>query len=192
MDVKTIAVIGAGTTGRAIACAAALGGYRTILEDVMPETLAKGMAWIRQALDDGVARGKIEPGIRDAALRRIKTARSVEDASREADFLIEAVSEEAELKLEIFTLFDKFARPAAVLASTTSVISIAELAAMTYRPELCAGMRFFTPAPEMHRVEIVRAPRTSDETIAACCEAGRRMGMEVVVVREPSGPAATE
>jgi 3-hydroxyacyl-CoA dehydrogenase len=188
----TIAVIGAGTTGRGIACAAALGGYRTILEDVMPENLAKGMAWIRQALDDGVARGKIEPGIRDAALQRIKTAHSVEDASREADFLMEAVPEEAELKLEIFTLFDKFARPAAVLASTTSSISIAELAAMTYRPELCAGMRFLPPGPEMRRVEIVRAPQTSDETIAACCEVGRRMGMKVIVVKEPSGPVATK
>jgi 3-hydroxyacyl-CoA dehydrogenase len=192
MDVKTIAVIGAGTTGRGIACAAALGGYRTILEDVMSDTLAKGMAWIRQTLDDGVARGKLEPGIRDAALQRIETARSVEDASREADFLIEAVPEEAELKLEIFTLFDRFARPAAVLASTTSSISIAELAAMTYRPELCAGMRFVPPVPEMRRVEIVRAPRTSDETIAACCEVGRRMGKEVVVVKEPSGPVATK
>ncbi|HVS73998.1 MAG TPA: 3-hydroxyacyl-CoA dehydrogenase family protein [Candidatus Acidoferrales bacterium] len=192
MDVKTIAVIGAGTTGRGIACAAALGGYRTILEDVMPENLAKGMAWIRQALDDGVARGRLAPGIRDAALRRMETARSIEDASREADFLIEAVPEEAELKLEIFTLFDKFARPAAVLASTTSAISIAELAAMTYRPEVCAGMRFVPPTPELRRVEIVRALRTSEETIAACCEAGRRMGLEVVVVKEPSGPVATE
>ena len=192
MEVKTIAVIGAGRTGRGIACAAALGGYRTILEDVMPENLATGMAWIRQALEDGVAHGKIEPGIRDAALQRVETAGSIEDASREADFLIEAVPEEAELKLEVFTLFDKFARPAAVLASTTSSISIAELAAMTYRPELCAGMRFVPSAPKMRRVEIVRAPRTSDETIAACCEAGRRMGMEVVVLKEPSGAVATK
>ena len=186
-DVRTIAVIGAGTMGRGIAYAAALGGYRTILEDVMPEMLEKEMAWIRQAFEEGVQRGKVEPGARDAALGRIETARSVEDASREADFIIEAVPEEMELKLEIFTLFDKFAKPAAVLASNTSSLSIAEMAAMTYRPELCVGMHFFNPVPKMRLIEIVRAPQTSDETIAACREVGRRMGKEVVEVKESPG-----
>lgn len=187
MEVKTIAVIGAGTMGRGIAYAAGLGGYRTILEDVMPEMLESGLAWIRRAFDEGVRRGKVEPSVRDAALQRFETARSVEDASREADFIIEAVPEEMELKLEIFTLFDKFAKPTAVLASNTSSLPISEMAAMTYRPELCAGMHFFNPVPKMRLIEIVRAPRTSDETIAACREVGRRMGKEVVVVKESPG-----
>src|SRR2546428_5076616 len=187
MDVKTVAVIGAGTMGRGIAYAAAVGGYRTILEDVMPEKLEQGLAWIRQSFDEGVQRGKVEPAACDAALKRIETARSVQDASREADFLIEAVPEEMELKLEIFTLFDKFAKPSAILASNTSSLSIAEMAAMTYRPELCVGMHFFNPVPKMRLIEMVRAPKTSDETVATCREVGRRMGKEVVVVKESPG-----
>ncbi len=187
MEVKTIGVIGAGTMGRGIAYAAALGGYCTILEDVMPEMQAKGLAWIRQSLDEGVQRGKVEAAARDAALARIETCSSVEDVCREADFLIEAVPEEMELKLELFTLFDKFAKPRAVLASNTSSLSVAEMAEMTYRPELCVGMHFFNPVPKMRLIEIVRAPKTSDETIAVCREVGRCMGKEVVVVKESPG-----
>src|SRR6266446_8237073 len=187
MDVKTIGIIGAGTMGRGIAYAAAVGGYRTILEDVMPETLAKGMAWIGQSLDEGVQRGKLEAATRDAALARIQTSSSVENVCREADFLIEAVPEEMELKLELFTLFDKFAKPNAVLASNTSSLSITEMAEMTYRPELCVGMHFFNPVPKMRLIEIVKAPKTSEETIAVCREVGARMGKEVVVVKESPG-----
>ena len=187
MEVRTIGVIGAGTMGRGIAYAASLGGYHTILEDVMPESLANGMAWIRHALEEGVRRGKVNAGDATAALARIETASSVEAACREADFLIEAVPEEMELKLELYTLFDKFARPSAVLASNTSSLSIAEMAEMTYRPELCVGMHFFNPVPKMRLIEIVRAPKTSDETIAACREVGSRMGKEVVVVKESPG-----
>src|SRR5215831_8446453 len=184
MEVHTIGVIGAGTMGRGIAYAAALGGYRTILEDVMPEMLAKGTAWVKESFAEGVKRGKVGAADAEAAIARIETASSVEDTCRESDFLIEAVPEEMELKLELFTLFDKFAKPQAVLASNTSSLSIAEMAEMTYRPELCAGMHFFNPVPKMRLIEIVKAPKTSDQTIAMCREVGERMGKEVVVVRE--------
>src|SRR5262249_2834822 len=184
MEVKTIGVIGAGTMGRGIAYAAALCGYRTILEDVMPENLASGRAWIKSALEEGVSRGKLLPEDAAATLARIETVSTVEAACREADFLIEAVPEEMELKLELYTLFDKFARPSAVLASNTSSLSIAE---MTYRPELCVGMHFFNPVPKMRLIEIVRAPKTSDATISRCREVGARMGKEVVVVKESPG-----
>ena len=187
MEVKTIGVIGAGTMGRGIAYASALGGYRTILEDVMPEKLTKARAWIAQAFDEGAKRGKLAAEEAAAALKRISTASSVEDACRESDFLIEAVPEEMELKLELYTLFDKFAKPNAVLASNTSSLSIAEMAEMTFRPELCVGMHFFNPVPKMRLIEIVRAPKTSDETIATCREVGVRMGKEVVVVKESPG-----
>ena len=187
MEVKTIGVIGAGTMGRGIAYAAALGGYRTVLEDVMPDNLASGTAWIQKALEEGVARGKVNSSDAAAALAQIETASTVEAACREADFLIEAVPEEMELKLELYTLFDKFARPNAVLASNTSSLSIAEMAEMTYRPELCVGMHFFNPVPKMRLIEIVRAPKTSDETIAACRGVGSRMGKDVVVVKESPG-----
>ncbi|HKF26649.1 MAG TPA: 3-hydroxyacyl-CoA dehydrogenase NAD-binding domain-containing protein [Candidatus Acidoferrum sp.] len=187
MEVKTIGVIGAGTMGRGIAYAASLGGYRTVLEDVMPENLAKSRAWITKALEEGVVRGKVTAGDSEAALRRIETVSSVEAACREADFLIEAVPEEMELKLELYTLFDKFARPHAVLASNTSSLSIAEMAEMTFRPELCVGMHFFNPVPKMRLIEIVRAPKTSEETVSTCREVGLRMGKEVVVVKESPG-----
>src|SRR5205814_7015299 len=187
MEVKTIGVIGAGTMGRGIAYAAVLAGYRTILEDVMPEMLAKAKVWIAETFEEGVNREKLTAEEASAAVKRIETASSVEEACREADFLIEAVPEEMELKLELYTLFDKFARPNAVLASNTSSLSVTEMAEMTYRPELCVGMHFFNPVPKMRLIEIVRAPKTSDQTIAVCREVGSRMGKEVVVVKESPG-----
>jgi 3-hydroxybutyryl-CoA dehydrogenase len=187
MNVRTIGVIGAGTMGRGIAYVAALGGYHTILEDVMPEMLAKGTAWIQQAFEEGVKRGKVSAAEAGGALGRIATCSSVQEVCREADFLIEAVPEEMELKLELYTLFDKFAKPEAVLASNTSSLSIAEMAEMTYRPDLCVGAHFFNPVPKMRLIEIVRAPKTSDETVATCREVAARMGKEVVVVKESPG-----
>src|SRR6266849_3982161 len=91
MDVKTIAVIGAGTMGRGIAYAAAFGGYNTVLEDVSRNVLEQGVAWIRQSFDEGVARGKVEASVRDKALSLISTASNIEDAIRDADLIIEAV-----------------------------------------------------------------------------------------------------
>jgi 3-hydroxybutyryl-CoA dehydrogenase len=187
MEIKTIAVIGAGTMGRGIAYAAALGGYRTVLEDVSSEMLEQGTAYISQALEDGVARGKVTAHQKDKALADLTTSRSVEDVCREADLLIEAVPEEMEVKLEIFTIFDKFAKPDAILASNTSSLSITEMASITFRAENCIGMHFFNPVPKMKLLEIVRALETSEATLQACLEVGRRMGKEVVVIRESPG-----
>ncbi len=187
MEVKTIGVIGAGTMGRGIAYAAAYGGYRTILEDVSPEMLEQGIAYIREALAEGVAREKVTAEQQKSALANLTTSRSVEDVCRETDLLIEAVPEEMEVKLEIFTIFDKFARPAAILASNTSSLSVTELAAITFRAENCIGMHFFNPVPKMKLLEIVRALETSEATVQACAEVGRRMGKEVVVIRESPG-----
>jgi 3-hydroxybutyryl-CoA dehydrogenase len=187
MEIKAIAVIGAGRMGRGIAYAAALGGYGTVLEDVSSEMLEQGTAYISQALEDGVARGKVTPDQKDRALANLTTSRSVEDACREADLLIEAVPEEMEVKLEIFTIFDKFAKPDAILASNTSSLSITEMASITFRAENCVGMHFFNPVPKMKLLEIVRALETSEATLQACVEVGRRMGKEVVVIRESPG-----
>lgn len=187
MDVNTIAMIGAGTMGRGIAYAAAAGGYRTILEDISAPVLDEGLAYIRQSLEEGVTRGKVTPQQRERALAQLVTARSVEEACREADLVIEAVPEEMETKIEIFTLLDRFARPGSIFASNTSSLAISEMAAVTFRPEKCIGMHFFNPVPKMKLLEVVRALETSDDTLAACCEVGRRMGKEVVVVRESPG-----
>jgi 3-hydroxybutyryl-CoA dehydrogenase len=187
MEIKTIGVIGAGTMGRGIAYAAALGGYRTVLEDVSPEMREQAAAYISQTLEDGVLRGEMTPEQKEKALANLSTARSVEDVCREGDLLIESVPEEMEVKLEIFTIFDKFAKPGAILASNTSTLSITEMASITFRAEDCIGMHFFDPVPKMKLLEIVRALETSEATLRTCIEVGRRMGKEVVVIRESPG-----
>ncbi|HSY57972.1 MAG TPA: 3-hydroxyacyl-CoA dehydrogenase NAD-binding domain-containing protein [Terriglobales bacterium] len=183
MKIKTIGVIGAGAAGREIACAALLGGFETILEDVSPEMLEQGSGYIERALSECVAREELTPQQKDSALARFSTANRVDAACRVADMLIETVPEEMEVKLEIFTIFDKFAKPNAILASNTS-LSIAEIAAITFRAEDCVGMRFIDRAKGTRLLEIVRGLETSDGTVAACTEAGRRMGCEVMVVSE--------
>ncbi len=187
MEVKTIAVIGAGTMGRGIAYAAAFGGYNTVLEDVSRHVLEQGIAWIRQSFEEGVARGKVEASVRDRALSLISTANNVEDAIRDADLIIEAVPEELEMKLELFTIFDKFAKTGAIFASNTSSLSITDFTDVTVSRDRCAGLHFFNPVPKMKLIELVRTPHTSDETVATCREVARRMGKEVVMVNEAPG-----
>jgi 3-hydroxybutyryl-CoA dehydrogenase len=187
MDVNTIGVVGAGVVGREIAYAAACGGYRTVLEDVSPEMLEQGVAYIRKAFEQDIERGAVTRTQRELALANLTTARRVDDACRQADLLIEAAPEDMELQLEIFTIFDKFAKPNAILASSTASLSITELAAITFRAENCVGMHFVRSSQNGKRLEIVRAHDTSEETVQACAEAGRRMGKEVVIVCEPPG-----
>jgi 3-hydroxybutyryl-CoA dehydrogenase len=182
-----IAIVGAGTMGRGIAYASALGGYQTILEDVSSTVIDSAVAWIRQSFDEGVARGKVEPQMRDSALARISTTTSVASACRNADLIIEAAPEDIRMKVELFAAFEKFAKPGAIFASNTTSLSITEMAAATSRPDRCVGMHFFNPVPKMKLIELVRAKETSEETIAACREVGARMGKEVVLIRESPG-----
>ena len=186
-EVKTIAVIGAGIMGRGIAHVAALGGYRTVLEDIVPAALRKAEVEIRANLDKAVELKKVSPENASATLGRLEYAGSVEEAAREADLVIEAVPEELESKIEIFTLLDKICRPGAILASNTSSMSVTEIASVTYRAKRCVGMHFFNPVHKMKLLEIVRALETDDGTIAAAVEVGRRMGKEVVVIKESPG-----
>jgi 3-hydroxybutyryl-CoA dehydrogenase len=186
-EVKTIAVIGAGIMGRGIAHVAALGGYRTILEDLVPAALRKAEKEIRTNLDKAVELKKVSPTDADAAVGRLEYAGSVDEAAREADLVIEAVPEEMESKIEIFTLLDKICRPGTILASNTSSLSVTEIAGVTYRANKCVGMHFFNPVHKMRLIEVVRAIETDDETIAAASEVGRRMGKEVVVIKESPG-----
>jgi 3-hydroxybutyryl-CoA dehydrogenase len=186
-EIKSIAVIGAGTMGRGIAHVAALGGYRTVLEDLLPASLRKAESEIRTNLDKAVELGKISAGDAEAALGRLEYAGSVEQAAREADLVIEAVPEEMESKIEIFTLLDKICRPGTILTSNTSSLSVTEIASVTYRAKKCVGMHFFNPVHKMKLLEVVRALETDDETIAAAAEVGRQMGKEVVVIKESPG-----
>lgn len=186
-EISTIAVIGAGIMGRGIAHVAALGGYRTILEDLVPAALRKAEGEIRGNLDKAIELKKISVDAAQSALNRLEYASNVEEAAREADLVIEAVPEELESKIEIFTLLDKICRPSTILASNTSSLSITEIAAVTYRPKKCLGMHFFNPVHKMKLIEMVRAAETDDETITAATEVGRRMGKEVVVIKESPG-----
>lgn len=187
MDVKTIAVIGAGTMGRGIAYASAFGGYKTVLEDVSARMLEHATAWIQQSFDESVSRGKVETGVRDKALSLISTATDVKGAIREAELIIEAVPEELKMKSQLFEIFDKFAKAGAVFASNTSSLSITEFTSRTGSRDRCIGMHFFNPVPKMKLIELVRTPHTSDETVATCREVARHMGKEVVLVNEAPG-----
>jgi len=170
MDIETIAIIGAGDAGCEIARAALLAGYRTVLEDVWQPRLEQAAATLSKL-------GREVCG-------RLVTVSSVEAALREADLVIEALAEEVEMKIEMFTIFDKFAKPNAILASSTAALSIADLASVTFCPERCIGFRFAPGAAKKNALELVLTTHTSESTIEACREVGKRMGKEAKVVRE--------
>jgi 3-hydroxybutyryl-CoA dehydrogenase len=187
VEVKTIAVIGAGTMGRGIAYAAALGGFQTVLEDVNESVLTKAVTWIRQSFDEGVKRGKVDAAVRDEAAGRIRTSSSVHEAIRDAELVIEAVPEEPRMKLELFELFDRVGKPGAIFASNTSSLSISDFTKSLQGRARCIGMHFFNPVPKMRLVEIVRTLQTSDETAATCVQVAQRMQKETVIVQEAPG-----
>lgn len=183
-DVRTIAVIGAGQVGRSIAQLAARGGYRTILEDLLPNALRRAENEIRIHLSHAVGSGGLSADAAHATLSRLEFAGSVEEAARQADLVIEAVPEELESKIEIFTLLDKICRPGTILASHLSSLSITEISRVTYRARNCLGMHFAEPVDSEKRLELIRGQETDDETLATAREVGRRMGKEVVVIQE--------
>src|SRR5499433_2292379 len=173
--------------GRGIAHVSALGGYCTILEDLLPNALRKAETEIRANLDKAVELNKVTAADADAAFKRLQYAGSVEEAAREADLVIEAVPEEMESKIEIFTLLDKICRPTTILASNTSSLSVTEIASVTYRAKKILGMHFFNPVHKMKLLEIVRALETDEESLATAVEVGKHMGKEVVVIKGSPG-----
>jgi len=184
---KTIAVLGAGIMGRGIAYAAAVGGFRTILQDVESAMLEKAVGEISATLEKGVALGKVEGAQAAAAHKCLSTTRELAEAARAADLVIEAVPEKMALKVEIFGSLDRIAPRHALLASNTSSLSITEMAAATGRAPQVLGMHFFNPVPRMKLLEVVRGLETSDAAMAAACDVGAAMGKECVVVRESPG-----
>lgn len=172
-EIRTVAVIGAGTLGCGIACAAALAGYHTILEDILPASLRKAEAELRASVKED-----------EHALARIEYASTVEEAARQADLVIEAVPDELESKIEIFTLLDKICTPETILALTSSTLSLAEVASITYRAPHCLGMRFSNPVRQMAQIELVRGQETSQQTVDACTLFAQRMGKQVMIVNE--------
>jgi 3-hydroxybutyryl-CoA dehydrogenase len=183
VEIKTIAVIGADVVGRGIAYVVALGGYRTILEDVSEARLGNAVAWVRQRLEPGVGGDAVEGGASKAASSELLTAHTVEDAIRDADLIIETLPDEMEMQIELFTILDKFAKPNAIFAST-GFLSITELAEVTFCADRCIGMRFAASPAGSKTMELVRGLETSNETIVACSVVAGRLGKEVVVVNE--------
>jgi len=182
--VQTIAVIGAGNVGRGIAHATALGGYRTVLEDILPGTLRRAETEIRGLLDATVQNGEVTRSDAEAGLARIEYASSLEDAVRQADFVIEAVPDEIESKLEIFSLLDRISRPKTILASSTFSLRVTDITDVTHCAERCVGMRFVLPVHAMRTLEIVRAVETTESTLIAAVAVGRRLGKQVKLVLE--------
>jgi 3-hydroxybutyryl-CoA dehydrogenase len=187
-EIESLAVIGAGGMGRHIAGLAALAGYRTILEDILPANLQKAENELRGHLGRWLALGEISSGEVEAVVPRLEYCDSLEEAARRADLVIEAVPDEMESKLEIFALLDRIAKPHTILASTTSALNVGEIASTTYRANRILGLRFLFSAGEadgrLDLVKIIRTSYTDNETLAACAEVGRRMGKSTVVIEE--------
>jgi 3-hydroxybutyryl-CoA dehydrogenase len=175
MDIRTIGVVGAGQMGSGIAHVAAASGADVILADSAPAIVAKAKASIARNLDREAAKGRRTPDECAAALGRISETTELDRLSR-ADLVIEAVTENEEVKKTIFRRLDALMPPGAILASNTSSISITRLAAATSRPDRFIGMHFMNPVPVMALVEVIRGIATSDETAAAVRELAERLG----------------
>ena len=186
MDIRTIGVLGAGQMGGGIAQVAAAAGYDVVLADASVELATKGRSKIEAILGKQVEKGKMTAADKDALVARIAAAASSADFGA-CDLVIEAATENVELKLKLFAGCDEAMKPGAILASNTSSISLTRLAGVTKRPSLVVGMHFMNPPPLMKLVEIVRAVQTSDETYAAVRAVAEKMGKTVTVSRDEPG-----
>jgi 3-hydroxybutyryl-CoA dehydrogenase len=186
-DIKKIAVLGAGQMGAGVAqIAAADGDYEVLLADIDRATADKGKAGIAKQLGRKVEKGKLEGSVRDAILGRIATVDSLKDLA-DADIVVEAATENIELKKELFRQLDATCKPGAILATNTSSISITLVAAVTKRPEQVIGMHFMNPVPVMKLVEIIRGLATSDEVYATTVGLAEKLGKTCVTSKDSPG-----
>jgi 3-hydroxybutyryl-CoA dehydrogenase len=185
MDVNRIFVVGAGTMGSGIAQTAAVSGYQVTMSDISQEILDRGVKTIAASVERLAAKEKISTAQQQAALD-ITTALDL-DPAREADLVVEAATENPELKLKLFEQLDQLAPQGAILASNTSSISLTKIGAATERPEAVIGMHFFNPVPLMKLLEVVRGLATSDETTQTAIEVGKKMGKEPVEAKDSPG-----
>ena len=185
MEVSRIFVAGSGTMGNGIAQVAATSGYQVTLMDVIPAQLEIAKANISKSVDKLLEKKQITPEQKNNVLN-IQTVTSLESVP-EADLVVEAVSENPEIKLRVFAELDQLARPGVILASNTSSISITKIASATKRPELVIGMHFMNPVPLMRLVEVIRGLSTSDATTETVMQVCRRMGKEPVEAKDSPG-----
>jgi 3-hydroxybutyryl-CoA dehydrogenase len=185
MDIGKIFIVGAGTMGNGIAQTAAVSGFQVTMMDVVPDQLDQARATISKSVEKLANKNLISDEQKVAALN-ITTTTNL-DMVPEADIVIEAATENPELKFKIFRDLDRMARPELILASNTSSISLTKISAATQRPEQVVGMHFFNPVPLMRLVEVIRGLQTSDETTSTVIELAKEMGKIPVEAKDSPG-----
>ncbi len=186
MNIQTVGIIGAGTMGNGIAQACAVSGVNVVMVDISDAAVAKGLATVSGSLDRLIKKEKITEADKAAALSRIQTSTRYDDL-KVAQLVIEAATENYDLKVKIVKQLDGMLAPEAIIASNTSSISITKLAAVTTRPDRFIGMHFFNPVPMMALVEIIRGLQTSDATHAAVHDLSTRLGKSPITVKNSPG-----
>jgi 3-hydroxybutyryl-CoA dehydrogenase len=186
MNIKTVGVVGCGLMGSGIAQVSAAAGYRTIVREVDPAFLNKGLGRIQKFLDDGVAKGKVAPAARDATLANLSGTTSF-DALAECDIIVEAIVENLEEKHKTYTSLEPLVKEQTIFASNTSSLCITELAAGTKRPDRFIGLHFFNPVPLMKLVEVIRSLTTSDETYRSAFAFAASLGKEPITAPDRPG-----
>jgi len=185
-SIGKVGVLGCGQMGSGIAQVAAVAGFEVLARDVNQDQLARGKKAIEASLGKFVEKAKLAPEARDAALGRLRFTTSLEDLAS-SDLVIEAVSEDLELKNRMWTALDQVCGPATLFASNTSSLSIIAMATVTGRPDRFLGLHFFNPVPMMPLVEVVKSVATSPETIEAGTAFVRRLGKEPIAARDSTG-----
>lgn len=185
-SIKTVGIVGAGTMGNGIAQACAVSGIRAVMVDISEAAVQKGLATLQSSLERLVKKDKLGAADRDAALARVQGTTDYE-ALKGADLVIEAATENLELKIRILRQLDGLLPPETLIATNTSSISITQLAAVTARAERFIGMHFFNPVPLMALVEVIRGLQTSDATHDAVHELAQRLGKTPVSVKNAPG-----
>ena len=186
MDIKTMGVVGAGQMGNGIAQVAAHSGLRVVMSDIADSFIQKGMNTISKNLDRMVEKGKMPSQMKNEVLGRIKATVQLKEMG-EADFVVEAATENESLKLNIFKELDQVCKKESILSSNTSSISITKIASATQRPSRVIGMHFMNPVPVMQLVEIIRGLQTSQETFETVKSLALKMGKTPVEANDFPG-----
>ncbi|MCW8907002.1 MAG: 3-hydroxybutyryl-CoA dehydrogenase [Sedimenticola sp.] len=186
MQVNSVGVIGAGTMGNGIAQVFAASGFKVVLHDIADEPLQRGLASIEKSLDRMLKKEKISEADKNNTLANIRGVTSLEELA-DVDLVVEAASENLEIKSKIFQELDRICKADAVLATNTSSISLTRIARETQRPEKVIGMHFMNPVPVMKLVEVIRALQTSDEVYQLIDELSKRIGKVPVEVNDSPG-----
>ena len=187
MEIKKVAVIGAGAMGSGIAYICAAKNYEVSIVDVNEELLSRGVKRIREMIVEGVNRGKLTPREAEETIRKIKGTTDITEAVKDADIVIEAVFEDINIKKEVFQKLDEACPSHTILASNTSALSITEMASATKRPDKVIGLHFFNPPYAMKLVEVVLGAQTSEEARKMTTDFAVSLGKETVTAKDTPG-----